>query len=189
MRPTAGSGHLRSILVTRCPLLKRTEAFRGSGAGAACRPPALPTLPTRARSSSHLCGGTGLTPLRARGPRPASGGTAPPQKTFVAHATGGIPMIEEGCAIWFKGWVRNSVALAATPAGEQFTLGQAMVWRRLKNGKWLVFDGMETYLILSTETARQALKSSRDAKGQPVPAEDQAAVEARFRLTLQRQRG
>ncbi len=98
-------------------------------------------------------------------------------------------MIEEGCAIWFKGWVRNSVALAATPAGEQFTLGQAMVWRRLKNGKWLVFDGMETYLILSTETARQALKSSRDAKGQPVPAEDQAAVEARFRLTLQRQRG
>ncbi|HEU5368413.1 MAG TPA: hypothetical protein VFU69_08120, partial [Ktedonobacterales bacterium] len=64
-----------------------------------------------------------------------------------------------------------------------------MAWRRLKNGKWLVFDGVETYLILPTEAARLALKSSRDAAGQPVPAEDQAAVEARFRLALRRQRG
>lgn len=94
--------------------------------------------------------------------------------------------IPEGSATWYKGWVRLPAGLAATPAGEKFTSGQAMVWRRLQNGKWLVFDGVETYLTLSTEAARQALKSSRDAGGQPVPAEDQAAVEARFRLATQR---
>lgn len=98
-------------------------------------------------------------------------------------------IILEGSAIWYKGWVRLPAGLAATPAGEKFIPGQAMVWRRLQNGKWLVFDGEETYLILSTQAARQALKSCRDAQHQPVPAEDQAAVAERFRLATQRQRG
>lgn len=97
--------------------------------------------------------------------------------------------IPEGSLVWYKGWVRLPAGLAATPAGEQFTPGQVMAWRRLKNGKWLVFDGVATYLILSTDQARLALKSSRDAQGQPVPAEDQAAVEARFRQAVQRKQG
>src|SRR5215470_17093411 len=93
--------------------------------------------------------------LRACGHRRALGGTAPPQKAFVA--TSAIDMeesmktiIAEGSPIWYKGWVRLPAALATTPAGERFTASQAMVWRRLQNGKWLIFDEAETYLILST---------------------------------------
>jgi hypothetical protein len=97
--------------------------------------------------------------------------------------------VPEGSAIWYKGWVRLPAGLAATPAGDQFTPGQAIVWRRLQNGKWLVFDGEETYLILSTDQAQQALKSCRDARREPVPAENQTVVAERFRLATQRQRG
>ena len=97
-------------------------------------------------------------------------------------------IIAEGSPIWYKGWVRVPAGLAGTPAGEKLTAGQAIVWRRLQNGKWLIFDTAETYLILSTADAAQALKSCRDAQGQPVPAEDQAAVGQRFAHLIQRQR-
>jgi hypothetical protein len=91
--------------------------------------------------------------------------------------------------LWYKGWVRNPAGLASSPAGEKLTPSQPIFWKRLPNNKWLVFDGEALYLILPTEQARLALKSSRDARQQPVPAEDQATVEAHFRQAVQRKRG
>jgi len=82
--------------------------------------------------------------------------------------------------VWYLAWVRQVSAMAGRPNADTFHDGQQVYLRQLANGKWMVYDGSDTYTILSTEDAKLALKSCRDERRQVRVAEDQAGLTRRF---------
>jgi hypothetical protein len=84
--------------------------------------------------------------------------------------------------VWHLAWVRQASAFAGRPkvGTGAFEQGQQVYFWQLGNGKWMVFDGVKTYVILATEDAKEALKSCRDEQRQVRLAEDQEGLTQRF---------
>ena len=82
--------------------------------------------------------------------------------------------------VWYLAWVRQVALMAGRPNAVKFHDGQQVYFWPLEHDKWMVYDGAETYTILSTEDAKLALKSCRDEQRQVRLAEDQDDVTRRF---------
>ena len=88
--------------------------------------------------------------------------------------------------MWYLAWVRQVTAMAERPNAATFHDGQQVYLRHLPHDKWMVYDGADTYTILSTEDAKLALKTCRDERRQVRLAEDQEGVMQRFSQAVAR---
>ena len=90
--------------------------------------------------------------------------------------------------VWYLAWVRSVAAMASRPGSGAgaFQMGQNVYVRPLPHDKWMVFDGGDHYTILSTEDAKLALKSCRDAQGKARLAEHQEKLIQQFSQAVAR---
>ena len=88
--------------------------------------------------------------------------------------------------VWYLAWVRQVTAMAGRPNAATFHDGQQVYLRQLPHDKWMVYDGSDTYTILSTEDAKLALKTCRDERRQVRLADDQEGVMQRFSQAVAR---
>ena len=88
--------------------------------------------------------------------------------------------------VWYLAWVRQVTAMAGRPNAATFHDGQQVYLRQLSNGKWMVFDGTDQYLVLATEDAKLALKTCRDAERKARLAEDQEDLMRRYAQAVAR---
>ena len=88
--------------------------------------------------------------------------------------------------VWYLAWVRQVTAMAGRPNAATFHDGQQVYIRQLPRDKWMVYDGSDTYTILSTEDAKLALKTCRDEQRQVRLAEDQEGLMQRFSQAVAR---
>jgi hypothetical protein len=90
--------------------------------------------------------------------------------------------------IWYAAVVQSVAALTDSPVAGAgaFQLSQNVYARPLLHGKWMVFDGGDLYTILTTEEARVALQSCRDAQGKVRLAEHQEQLTMQFFLAVER---
>ena len=88
--------------------------------------------------------------------------------------------------VWYLAWVRQVSAMAGRPNAAQFHDGQQVYLRQLPHEKWMVYDGSDTYTLLSTEDAKLALKTCRDEQRKARLAEDQEDVMRRFAQAVAR---
>jgi hypothetical protein len=93
--------------------------------------------------------------------------------------------------IWHLALVSQAAALAGCQkigTGTWQDGQQVAFWRRTAD-QWVVFDGAETYFILTTEEAKHALTSCRDAEQKVCLADDQGRLNLRSLHTLQESMG
>ena len=88
--------------------------------------------------------------------------------------------------VWYLAWVRQVALMAGRPNADQFHDGQQVYFWHRANGKWMVYDGADSYTILSTEDAKLALKSCRDEQRKARLADDQEALTQRFSQAVAR---
>jgi hypothetical protein len=89
--------------------------------------------------------------------------------------------------IWHLAVVRQAAALAGYQkigTGTWQDGQQVAFWQRAAD-QWVVFDGAETYFILTTEEAKHALTSCRDAKQKVRLADNQGGLTLNSYHTLQ----
>lgn len=88
--------------------------------------------------------------------------------------------------VWYLAWVRQVTAMAGRPNAATFHDGQQVYLRQLPHDKWMVYDGADTYTILTTEDAKLALKTCRDEQRKARLAEDQEDVMRRYAQAVAR---